>query len=74
MDRNGPLANSDLCRIAGLDTLKASKMLRRWAEQGVLVRDDSAGKRHTVYRKPVPDGFLEAGSSLSLSLDNGESE
>lgn len=72
MDRNGPLANSDLCRIAGVDTLKASKMLKRWVEQGVLLRDDSAGKRHTVYRKPVPEGAAETASSLSLGLDNGQ--
>lgn len=71
MDRNGPLANSDLCQIASVDTLKASKMLKRWVEQGVLSRDDSAGKRHTVYRKPVPDGIVETASSLSLTLDNG---
>jgi ATP-dependent DNA helicase RecG len=29
MDRNGPLANSGLCQIAGGDTLKASKVLKR---------------------------------------------
>lgn len=74
IDRNGPLANSDLCRIAGVDTLKASKMLKRWVEQGVLLRDDSAGKRHTVYLKPVQGGELDAAPSLSLSLDNGLAE
>jgi len=71
MDRHGPLANSDLCQIAAVDTLKASKMLKRWVEQGVLLRDDAAGKRHTVYRKPLPDGMAETASSLSLTLDNG---
>lgn len=70
MDRNGPLANNDLCQIAGVDTLRASKMLKRWVEQGVVQRDDSAGKRHTVYRKPAPDGTEETASSLSLALDN----
>jgi len=74
MDCNGPLANSDLCQIAGMDTLKASKMLKRWVEQGVLLRDDTAGKRHTVYRKPMPDGAVETASSLSLALDNGPTE
>ncbi|MFZ5766854.1 MAG: ATP-binding protein [Thermodesulfobacteriota bacterium] len=72
MDRNGALANSDLCRIAGVDTLKASKMLKRWVEQGGLLRDDSAGKRHTVYRKPVPDESDETASSLSIAMDNEE--
>lgn len=71
MDRHGPLANSDLCQIAAVDTLKASKMLKRWVDQGVLLRDDYAGKRHTVYRKPLPDDIVETASSLSLTLDNG---
>ncbi|MCS6326321.1 MAG: hypothetical protein H8K06_04415 [Nitrospira sp.] len=55
IDRQGPLANSDLCGIAGLDTLKASKLLKRWVEQGLLVPDTSRGKRHVVYHKPVSD-------------------
>jgi ATP-dependent DNA helicase RecG len=70
IDRNGALANSDLCRIAGVDTLRASKMLKRWVEQGVLLRDDSGGKRHTVYRKPMPDGGTGGDAPLSLALDN----
>jgi len=74
MDRNGSLANGDLCQIAGVDTLKASKMLKRWVEQGVLLRDDSAGKRHTVYRKPAPDSVIETACSLSLALDNEPEE
>jgi ATP-dependent DNA helicase RecG len=52
MDRNGPINNSALCKIAGLDTLKASKLLQRWVIQGLLVSDDTRGKRNTVYRKP----------------------
>lgn len=59
IDRNGPLSNSDLCRIAGIDTLKASKMLKSWVEQGVLIKDASGGKRNTVYLKPVPVQTLE---------------
>lgn len=70
IDRNGPLANSDLCKIAGVDTLRASKMLKRWVEQGVLQRDDSGGKRHTVYRKPLSAGADSREISLSLPLDN----
>lgn len=72
MDRNGALANSDLCQIAGVDTLRASKMLKRWVEQGVLLRDDSGGKRHTVYKKPIADSEGSADTALSLPLDNGE--
>ena len=70
IDRNGPLANSDLCQIAGVDTLKASRMLKRWVEQGILLRDDSGGKRHTVYRKPPPGNGDEGDTALSLRLDN----
>lgn len=70
IDRNGPIANSDLCGIAGVDTLKASRMLKRWVDQGVLWRDDSGGKRHTIYRKPEPGDGTEMGSSLSFEPDN----
>lgn len=52
MDRNGTINNSALCKIANLDTLKASKLLQRWVVQGLLVSDDTRGKRNTVYRKP----------------------
>lgn len=55
IDREGPLANSDLCKIAALDTLKASKLLKRWVDQGLLVSDTSRGKRHAVYQKPESD-------------------
>lgn len=70
MDRNGPIVNSDLCRIAQVDTLKASKMLKRWVEQGVLVADTSGGKRHTKYFKTATDGVLEVSGSFSLTPDN----
>lgn len=70
IDRNGPIANSDLCGIAGVDTLRASRMLKRWVEQGVLQRDDSGGKRHTTYRKPAPGNGTEIELSLSFAPDN----
>jgi ATP-dependent DNA helicase RecG len=53
IDRNGALANADLCRIAGVDTLKASKMLKAWVEQGVLVQQPALAKRYTSYIKPA---------------------
>ncbi|MDZ7921431.1 ATP-binding protein [Rhodoferax sp.] len=52
MDRNGPISNGALCQITGLDTLKSSKQLQKWVVQGLLVSDDTRGKRNTVYRKP----------------------
>ncbi|MFG6457424.1 hypothetical protein [Roseateles sp. BYS96W] len=64
MDRNGPIANADLCQIAGLDTLKASKQLKRWVDQGLLVPDTGRGKRNMVYRKPVLDGSATEGLDL----------
>jgi ATP-dependent DNA helicase RecG len=53
IDRNGPIANADLCQIARVDTLKASKMFKRWVEQGVLVADPTRAKRNMVYFKPA---------------------
>ncbi|TAM61754.1 MAG: hypothetical protein EPN49_06230 [Rhodanobacter sp.] len=70
MDRHGPIANSDLCQIAGLDTLKASKMLKRWVEQGLIVADPSRGKRNMVYRKPATDAEGSAPGLLADDADN----
>lgn len=70
IERNGPIANSDLCEIASLDTLKASKLLKRWVEQGLLLSDSSRGKRHTVYTK-TSEGEADRGLlSLSQAADN----
>jgi ATP-dependent DNA helicase RecG len=37
LDRHGTIANADVVRIAGVDTLRASKLLAGWREQGLLV-------------------------------------
>ena len=70
IDRNGPIANADLCAIAGLDTLRASKQLKRWVEQGLLITDPSRGKRNMVYRKPTAAEDSQAIDLLSEDLDN----
>ncbi len=53
IDRHGSIANADLCRIAKVDTLKASKMLAAWREQGVLVALPERAKRNMAYTKPA---------------------
>lgn len=53
IDRQGSIANADLCRIAGVDTLKASKMLAAWREQGFLAPLPDRAKRNMAYRKPT---------------------
>jgi len=70
IDRNGPISNRTLCKIAGLDTLKASKQLKNWVEQGLLVSNSTQGKRNTVYRKPSSDNEGLTSSLLSNGLDN----
>jgi hypothetical protein len=60
-----------LWRIVAVDTLKASKMLKRWVEQGVLNKDDSGGKRNTVYLKPaLAQPSLDWNGSLSSEPEN----
>ena len=44
--------NADVVRIAGVDTLKASKMLTGWREQGLLVALPGRAKRNMLYTKP----------------------
>lgn len=69
---NGPIANADLCQIANVDTLKASKMFKRWVEQGVLVADPTRGKRNMVYNKPIGQGGVQ--QSLLFSLADNKLE
>lgn len=52
LDHHGSIANADLCRIANVDTLKASRMLREWVEEGVLAPMPGRGKRNMLYIKP----------------------
>lgn len=68
IDRNGAVANADLCRIAGVDTLKASKMFKAWVEQGLLDPLTDRGKRNMAYVKPAR--AAEQLSLLSEALDN----
>ena len=49
--RNGALANADLCRIANVDTLKASKILKGWVDQGLLEPLADRAKRNMALRK-----------------------
>jgi ATP-dependent DNA helicase RecG len=49
LDRHGSIANADVVRIAGVDTLKASKLLTAWREQGLLEPLPGRGKRNMAY-------------------------
>ena len=68
IDTQGSIANADLRRIAVVDTLKASKMLAAWVEQGVLMVLPGRGKRNTAYTKPARP--VEQASLLSDALEN----
>ncbi|TXI47882.1 MAG: hypothetical protein E6Q50_12475 [Lysobacter sp.] len=72
IDRNGPIGNRDLCVIAGLDTLKSSKLLKRWVEQGLLIADPSRAKRNMVYHKPDQGRSPRIPGSFSNPTDNNQ--
>jgi ATP-dependent DNA helicase RecG len=55
IDRNGPIANAEVCRIAATDTLKASKMLKGWVGSGLLEPLSGRGRSNAAYRKPTLD-------------------
>jgi ATP-dependent DNA helicase RecG len=52
VERNGPIANADVCRIADVDTLKASKMLRAWVDRGLLEPLPGRVRSNAAYRRP----------------------
>lgn len=68
IDRHGSIANADVVRIARLDTLKASKLLTSWREQGLLVPLQGRAKRNMAYAKP--NGAETELSLLSALEDN----
>ena len=73
LDRRGTIANAELVRIAGMDTLKASKQLVAWREQGLLVAVAGRAKRNMAYMKPGGTG--EEPTLLSeLGDNNGATE
>ena len=72
IDRHGSIANADVVQIAGVDTLKASKFLTAWREQGLLVPVPGRAKRNMAYTKP--NGSSSELSLLSALEDNNNSE
>jgi len=68
IDRQGSIANADVVCIAKVDTLKASKMLAIWREQGLLEALPGRGKRNMAYTKPAQ--AREASDLLSGLKDN----
>jgi ATP-dependent DNA helicase RecG len=68
VERNGPIANADVCRIASVDTLKASKMLRAWVDRGLLEPLPGRVRSNAAYRKPT-----QADEQLGLLQEVGES-
>ncbi len=68
IDEHGSIANFELCQIANIHTLPASKMLKAWVDQGVLEPLPNRAKRNMAYTKParVP----EQSNLLSNGLDN----
>ena len=52
LDRERAITNSKLREISGLDTLAASKQLKNWVSQGVLVALPAASRQHASYTKP----------------------
>jgi ATP-dependent DNA helicase RecG len=67
IDSHGEIANADLCKIAKVDTLSASRMLKAWVEQSVLVPLPDRGKRNMAYSKPTQPEEL---GLLSEANDN----
>lgn len=67
IDRHGAIANADVVRIAGIDTLRASKMLTAWRDQGLLVALPGRAKRNMAYTKP---SAADSPMSLLSSLED----
>ena len=72
IDQNGSIANRQLREITGLDTLEASRLLRTWVAQGVLITLSSASRQQARYTKPMRS--TEQADPLSNAPDNESPE
>jgi ATP-dependent DNA helicase RecG len=70
IDRHGSITNRDLCQITGMDTLRASRLLKRWVDAEMLVSDMSRGKRGARYLKSIGDFNQQSIFLLSGLHDN----
>ena len=68
LDRERAITNTKLREISGLDTLAASKQLKSWVSQGVLVALPAASRQLASYTKP--ELLAITVDSLSVALDN----
>lgn len=68
LDRHGSIANADVVRIARVDTLKASKLLTMWRDQGLLAPLPDRAKRNMAYTRP--NGAAAEVDLLSVMNDN----
>jgi ATP-dependent DNA helicase RecG len=74
LDRHGSITNADVVQISKLDTLKASKLLTSWRDQGLLDPVPGRGKRNMAYSKPTGGGQQELGLLSGAEDNNGEKE
>ena len=70
LDRHGTIANADVVRIARVDTLRASKLLAVWREQGLLEALPGRAKRNMAYTKPLASAIRASGILFSEVPDN----
>ena len=73
LDRHGTIANADVVRITGVDTLRASKLLVAWREQGLLAALPGRAKRNMAYAKPQAPEIADPGALFSGVVDNNGS-
>lgn len=74
LDRQGTIANADVVRIAGVDTLRASKLLAAWCEQGLLMRVPGRAKRNMAYFKPQQLGYAPPDVLFAEASDNNRQD
>lgn len=76
LDRHGSIANADVARIAGVDTLRASRLLATWREQGLLTALPGRAKRNMAYSKSQSTGMTAADGLFSdvVEKNNGDSK
>jgi ATP-dependent DNA helicase RecG len=55
LSQHRQVSNREFCELTGLDTLKASELLKKWTKQKLLEKTGDS-KKTTSYKKPAQEG------------------
>lgn len=68
---DGTRTQTDIVNALKLDSGNLSKTIKRWIDEGVMIRVTEEGKDRPVHVYPVPDRFIQTAKKKDSGKKNG---